>query len=101
MRQHAHATRVRITLTCAAVGRSPLAVGRALRPHRATANGQQSTANPTKTTLVIEDDGVGFDVRRAGAGRHGIRGMRERAAAIGATLRITSSKNGTRVAVSV
>jgi two-component system NarL family sensor kinase len=73
VRQHARATRVTVALTCA----------------------------KGRTTLVIEDDGVGFNVGRAGAGRHGIRGMRERAAAIGGALRIASSKNGTRVAVAL
>jgi len=39
--------------------------------------------------LVIEDDGVGFDVRADSAGS-GLRNMRERAAVMGATLHITS-----------
>jgi two-component system NarL family sensor kinase len=73
VRQHARATRVRIALTTAR----------------------------RRTTLSIEDDGAGFEVRRAAAGRHGIRGMRERAQAAGGTLRITSSKNGTRVVATV
>ena len=53
------------------------------------------------TTLTIEDDGVGFDVRRVPAERHGIEGMRERAGLAGGTLRITSGKKGTRVVVKV
>jgi two-component system NarL family sensor kinase len=53
------------------------------------------------TTLTIEDDGVGFDIRRVPAGRHGIEGMRERARLAGGTLRITSGKKGTRVVVKV
>jgi two-component system NarL family sensor kinase len=73
VRQHAHATHVSMTLAC---GRR-------------------------KSTLTIEDDGVGFDVRRVAAGHHGIRGMRERARAAGGTLRIASRRNGgTRVSVS-
>src|SRR5262249_1723660 len=72
VRQHARATRVRLALTC----------------------------TKRKSTLVIEDDGVGFDVRRVSGDRHGIRGMRERAEAIGATLRIRSGRNGTMVSVS-
>jgi two-component system NarL family sensor kinase len=71
VRQHARATRVRMSLAC----------------------------TKRNTKLTIEDDGVGFDVRRAGAGRHGIRGMRERAEAIGGRLRISSSPGGTRVVV--
>jgi two-component system NarL family sensor kinase len=73
VRQHAHATRARLTLTC----------------------------TKRRSALVIEDDGAGFDVRRVAADRHGIRGMRERAEAIGWRLRITSRKSGgTRVTVS-
>jgi len=51
-------------------------------------------------TLTIEDDGVGFDPRRVPADRHGIAGMRERAAAAGGTLRITT-KRGTKVVARV
>ena len=73
VRQHAHATRARLALACA----------------------------KKKSTLVIEDDGLGFDVRRVAADRHGIRGMRERAEKVGGTLRVTSHKNGgTRVTLS-
>ena len=43
----------------------------------------------TGAVLVIEDDGVGFDVRSDSAGT-GLRNMRERAAAMGATLNVTS-----------
>ena len=53
------------------------------------------------TTLTIEDDGVGFDVRRVPSDRHGIEGMRERAGLAGGTLRITSGKKGTRVIVKI
>lgn len=74
VRQHAHATHVRMTLAC----------------------------GKRKSTLTIEDDGVGFDVRRIAAGRHGIRGMRERARAAGGTLRIASRKDGgTRVVAGI
>src|SRR5262249_5037134 len=53
VRQHARATRVRLALTC----------------------------TKRKSTLIIEDNGIGFDVRRVSGDRHGIRGMRERAEA--------------------
>ena len=43
----------------------------------------------TRAVLAIEDDGVGFDVRGDSAGS-GLRNMRERAAALGATLHVTS-----------
>jgi len=51
-------------------------------------------------TLMIEDDGVGFDLRRVPDDRHGIRGMRERARLAGGTLRI-ASRAGTRVVAKV
>jgi signal transduction histidine kinase len=52
--------------------------------------------------LTIEDDGVGFDVRRIPAERHGIVGMRERARAAGGALRIVSKRGGgTRVIATV
>ncbi len=72
VRQHARAKSVKIALTC-------------------------TTRN---ASLTIEDDGVGFDVRRVPAGRHGIEGMRERARIAGGTLRITSRRGkGTRIVV--
>jgi len=43
----------------------------------------------SKASLTIEDDGVGFNVRRATEG-NGLRNMRERAAAMGGLLRVTS-----------
>ncbi|HET8774310.1 MAG TPA: GAF domain-containing sensor histidine kinase [Thermoanaerobaculia bacterium] len=53
-------------------------------------------------TLTIADDGIGFDPRRVGEDRHGLRGMRERARLAGGTLRIASGAGrGTRVAVRV
>ncbi|HET6311692.1 MAG TPA: GAF domain-containing protein [Candidatus Nitrosotalea sp.] len=50
-----------------------------------------------KVVLLIEDDGVGYDVRRDSAG-NGLRNMRERASAMGGTLRVTSKAGkGTRL----
>src|ERR1700687_1925497 len=50
-----------------------------------------------KVVLLIEDDGVGDDVRRYSAG-NGPRNMRERASAMGGTLRVTSKAGkGTRL----
>jgi signal transduction histidine kinase len=43
----------------------------------------------TTAVLTIEDDGIGFDVQGDSAG-NGLRNMRERAAAIGGTLHVTS-----------
>ena len=47
------------------------------------------TRSGTSTVLVIDDDGVGFDVRADSAGS-GLRNMRERAAQMGATFLMTS-----------
>ncbi|GAC1639461.1 MAG: GAF domain-containing sensor histidine kinase [Candidatus Dormibacteraceae bacterium] len=47
------------------------------------------TGSGASTVLVIDDDGVGFDVRADPAGS-GLRNMRERAAQMGATLLMTS-----------
>ena len=44
--------------------------------------------------LVIRDDGTGFDARTPG---HGLRGMRERLAACGGELEVTSGPSGTTV----
>ncbi len=41
-------------------------------------------------TAVVEDDGDGFDPERAGAGRLGVVGMRERLALVGGTLEVES-----------
>ncbi|HKO55585.1 MAG TPA: GAF domain-containing sensor histidine kinase [Thermoanaerobaculia bacterium] len=72
VRQHARARAVRIALQCA----------------------------KGRTTLTIEDDGIGFDVRRISRDRHGVMGMRERARVAGGTLRITSAEGkGTTIVV--
>jgi len=60
-----------------------------------------SAARRARTTaaaiLAIEDDGIGFDARGSSTGS-GLRNMRERAAGIGGTLRISSSKGrGTKL----
>ena len=52
--------------------------------------------------LSIRDDGRGFDPRSHGQGRHGIVGMRERAALVGGRLRIRSRPGaGTTLTASV
>jgi signal transduction histidine kinase len=51
----------------------------------------------SEAVLTIEDDGIGFDVRGDSAG-NGLRNMRERAAAIGGAVRLTSNAGkGTRL----
>jgi signal transduction histidine kinase len=56
-----------------------------------------------QVTLLIEDDGRGFDVRQGEqAGHYGLAGMRERAALIGARLNIESQPgNGTRLQLAI
>ena len=51
--------------------------------------------------LVIADDGCGFDTAAAPRAGLGLVGMRERARAVGAQLRIHSDTEGTRVALSL
>jgi signal transduction histidine kinase len=49
-----------------------------------------------RAVLSIEDDGVGFDPEGSSAG-NGLRNMRERAAAIRGTLRVSSTGKGTKL----
>ena len=53
----------------------------------------------SRVSVEIEDDGVGFSPRAVREGGFGLTGMRERAAALGGTVRIRSGqgKKGTRV----
>ena len=60
------------------------------------------TGDPERIELVVSDDGVGFDVDRAGAreadGHFGLRGLRERAEQVGGAVEISSEKRkGTTV----
>jgi signal transduction histidine kinase len=53
----------------------------------------------TEAILTIEDDGVGFDTSGPSSG-NGLRNMRERAVAMGGTLRTTSAKDkGTKLSL--
>ncbi len=55
----------------------------------------------SKAVLTIEDDGVGFDVRGDSSG-NGLRNMRERAATVGGTMRVTSKAGkGTKLRVTI
>ncbi len=57
---------------------------------------------PTYTQLIVEDDGVGFDVAHIPADRHGLIGMEERAHLLGGTLALRSQpKRGTQIQVTV
>ncbi len=68
--RHAHAAQIHTTLAC---------IG-------------------SELVLTIRDDGVGFSVEDVQADRYGLRGMRERAEMIGATLRVNSNA-GTEIEV--
>ena len=56
-----------------------------------------------RATLIIEDDGIGFDMRsREASGHFGLVGMRERAELSGGTLKVESDKGkGTRVVLTI
>jgi signal transduction histidine kinase len=71
------------------------------RHARATRARVRLTRRASKAVLTIEDDGVGFDTRDNSVG-HGLRNMRERAAAIGGAFEIKSrSGGGTRLQVTI
>ena len=56
------------------------------------------TSTPDYVTLIVEDDGCGFDPSNVSHGRHGLLGMRERARLLGGSLRIESTPgHGTRL----
>jgi PAS domain S-box-containing protein len=67
----------------------------------------QLAQDPSSMHLVIEDDGVGFDVAKtlgdgSGHGQLGLLGMRERVQVFGGTLQIDSRpERGARIAVSI
>ena len=59
-------------------------------------------ATPDEVRLVVQDDGRGFDPSLVQDDRHGIVGMKERAAMIGGSFEVESSPDGgTRVEVTV
>jgi signal transduction histidine kinase len=67
------------------------------RHSRATHAAVRLSRRGANAVLAIEDDGIGFDARGSSSGS-GLRNMRERAAAIGGALRISSSNGkGTKL----
>jgi two-component system NarL family sensor kinase len=57
---------------------------------------------PQYTQLMVEDDGVGFDVAQIPADRHGLIGMQERARLLGGTLTLRSQHSrGTQLEVTI
>ncbi|MFM9882598.1 MAG: histidine kinase [Burkholderiales bacterium] len=70
-----------------------------IRAHVAATDADKSVR---QLTLEIVDDGAGFDVTRPRPGHFGIRGMREQAELVGASLDIRSSPgHGTHVSVTL
>ncbi len=73
------------------------AVSNALRHGRASVVILRLARSDRELSLLVEDNGAGFDSARAASG-HGLGNMRARAATLGAELRITSQPGrGTRV----
>jgi len=59
-------------------------------------------ANGGKVSLEVEDDGSGFSPRKAQQRGFGLTGMRERAAALGGSMKIRSGpEKGTRIRISL
>src|SRR6185436_6801823 len=59
-------------------------------------------ASPDRVRLTVEDDGRGFVIEDAAAGRFGLLGMRERARLLGGSLQIESAPGaGTRITAEV
>ena len=77
------------------------ALSNVTRHSRAKAAVVRLTRRGTSAILAIEDDGIGFDLKWTATGS-GIRNMRERAAAIGGTLRVTSGNGkGTKLRITL
>ena len=81
------------------------ALNNALRHAAATKISVRLTRTSRRVVLEVSDDGTGFDPALAAAGASGglgLASMRERAAAVGGTLRITSEPGvGTKVKLAV
>jgi two-component system NarL family sensor kinase len=74
-------------------------VVRHARAHHATV---RWLTTPKYTQLIVEDDGVGFNVARIPPDRHGLIGMQERARLLGGTLNLHSQpKRGTQLQVTI
>jgi two-component system, NarL family, sensor kinase len=76
------------------------ALNNARRHAQASAIELALTMTPGKVSLVISDDGCGFDPLDVGEGHHGLMGLTERARLLGAVLQLESSPGeGTRIGV--
>ena len=74
-----------------------------VRQHAQAANVTvQYSATPTAITLVIEDDGLGFDPTQPRPNHFGLIGINERARLLGGTMSVQSAAGtGTRITVTV
>lgn len=62
----------------------------------------QLNAGPERVTLVIQDDGIGFDPRQTQPGRYGLTGLNERARLLGGSLELqTGPRQGTLIRVHI
>jgi signal transduction histidine kinase len=79
------------------------ALSNVARHAAATTASVRATMADEELRLEIEDDGRGFDVRRAAErGHHGLANMRARTGAVGGTFELTSTAGvGTRIIVSI
>ncbi|HYF66096.1 MAG TPA: ATP-binding protein, partial [Herpetosiphonaceae bacterium] len=79
------------------------AISNAVTHAQASALTLRLAFEPDQITLLVEDDGHGFDIRQAPpAGHYGIAGMRERAALLGGQFELDSAPgSGTRIVVRV
>ena len=74
------------------VGGEALAnVARHANAHRATV---RLVATPDSVSLLVEDDGVGFDPSQTPENRHGLVGMKERVEMLGGAFRVESHPSG-------
>jgi len=78
------------------------AVNNALAHAKATRVTVIFEGTPERLSLLVEDDGLGFDATKPHCGRFGLSGQKERAQKIGAQLHFTSPPgNGTRMILCV
>ena len=76
------------------------ALGNALRHADARNVAVRLLVEPSTVSLVVQDDGRGFDPAAVPAGRVGLLGMRERARLVGGEVRLESAPGkGTRIAI--
>jgi two-component system NarL family sensor kinase len=78
------------------------ALANVVRHARARSASVTLTLAPNQVSLVVEDDGMGFDVGRPAAGGYGLIGLNERAHLLGGRLAVKSGPGaGTRLEVVV